>query len=99
MGEAERGGLCKASTARWPGCSMCPTAYAVAIEIALGGAMQNLVVDREEDGKAAIHCLKRRDGGRATFLPLNAIRPGGLPGHGGGAGAGLCGHGRRAGRL
>lgn len=49
--------------------------YTVAVEIALGGAMQNLVVDREEDGKAAIQFLKRRDGGRATFLPMTSIRP------------------------
>ncbi len=51
-----------------------PDAYTVAIEIALGGAMQNVVVEREEDGKAAISYLKRRDGGRATFLPMDAIR-------------------------
>jgi chromosome segregation protein len=49
--------------------------YAVAIEIALGGAKQNIVVDREEDGKAAIQYLKRRDAGRATFLPLTSVRP------------------------
>ena len=49
--------------------------YAVAIETALGGALQNLVVDTDEDGKNAINFLKRRDGGRATFLPLNTIRP------------------------
>ena len=36
--------------------------------------MQNIVVDREEDAKAAIGFLKQRDGGRATFLPLTAIR-------------------------
>ncbi|MBQ1242680.1 MAG: chromosome segregation protein SMC, partial [Oscillospiraceae bacterium] len=48
--------------------------YAVAIEIALGAGMQNIVVDREEDGKSAINYLKNRDGGRATFLPLSAIR-------------------------
>lgn len=52
-----------------------PDAYTVAIEIALGGAMQNIVVEREEDGKAAISYLKRRDCGRATFLPMDAIRP------------------------
>lgn len=52
-----------------------PDQYAVAIEIALGGAMQNIVVEREEDGKAAIAYLKRRDGGRCTFLPMDAIRP------------------------
>ena len=48
--------------------------YAVAIEIALGAGMQNVVVDREEDAKSAINFLKQRDGGRATFLPLTAIR-------------------------
>ncbi|MBS5566854.1 MAG: chromosome segregation protein SMC [Firmicutes bacterium] len=48
--------------------------YAVAIEIALGAGMQNMVVDREEDAKSAINFLKQRDGGRATFLPLTAIR-------------------------
>lgn len=48
--------------------------YTVAIEIALGGGLQNIVVDREEDAKAAIGYLKKRDGGRATFLPLHTIR-------------------------
>jgi len=48
--------------------------YAVALEVALGAGMQNIVVDREEDAKTAINYLKRRDGGRATFLPLTAIR-------------------------
>ena len=48
--------------------------YAVAIEIALGAGLQNIVVEREEDAKSAISFLKQRDGGRATFLPLTAIR-------------------------
>jgi len=48
--------------------------YAVAIEIALGAAMQQIVVDRESDGKAAISYLKRTGGGRATFLPLSSIQ-------------------------
>ena len=48
--------------------------YAVALETALGAGMQNIVVDREEDAKSAIQFLKQRDGGRATFLPLTAIR-------------------------
>ena len=47
--------------------------YTVAIEIALGGAMQQIVVDSEADGKAAIAYLKRTGGGRATFLPLSTI--------------------------
>ena len=49
-------------------------AYTVAIEIALGGAMQQIVVDTEADGKAAISYLKRTGGGRATFLPVSVIR-------------------------
>ena len=49
-------------------------ANTVAIEIALGGAMQQIVVDSEADGKAAISYLKRTGGGRATFLPLSAIQ-------------------------
>ena len=48
--------------------------YALAIEIALGAALQNIVVDREEDARNAIEFLKRQDAGRATFLPLTAIR-------------------------
>ena len=48
--------------------------YAVAIEIALGAGLQNIVVEREEDAKSAIQLLKQRDGGRATFLPLSSIR-------------------------
>ena len=74
MGEAERGGL---RGVRGPvaGLLHVPDQYAVAIEIALGGAMQNLVVERDEDGKNAINYLKRRDGGRATFLPMNTVRP------------------------
>lgn len=48
--------------------------YSVAIEIAMGAGLQNIVVDREEDAKAAIGFLKQRDAGRATFLPLAAIR-------------------------
>ncbi len=47
---------------------------AVALEIALGAGLQNIVVDREEDAKSAIQFLKQRDAGRATFLPLTAIR-------------------------
>ena len=48
--------------------------YATAIEIALGAAMQQIVVDSEQDAKAAIQFLKRTGGGRATFLPLSTIR-------------------------
>ena len=48
--------------------------YTVAVEIALGAAMQQIVVERESDGKAAISYLKRTGGGRATFLPLSSIQ-------------------------
>ncbi len=48
--------------------------YAIAIEIALGAAMQQIVVGTEADGKAAISYLKRTGGGRATFLPMNTIQ-------------------------
>ena len=48
--------------------------YTVAIEIALGAAMQQIVVEAEADGKAAIAYLKRTGGGRATFLPLTSIQ-------------------------
>ena len=48
--------------------------YTVAIEIALGAAMQQIVVGTEADGKAAISYLKRTGGGRATFLPLSNIQ-------------------------
>ena len=48
--------------------------YTVAIEIALGGAMQQIIVDSESDGKAAISYLKRTGGGRATFLPMSTIQ-------------------------
>jgi len=48
--------------------------YAVAIETALGQGLQSIVVEREEDGKAAIQLLKRLDAGRATFLPMSTMR-------------------------
>ncbi len=49
--------------------------YAVAIEAALGNALQNIVVSNEEDAKTAINYLKATKGGRATFLPLTSVRP------------------------
>lgn len=48
--------------------------YTIAIEIALGSAMQQIVVADEASAKAAIQLLKRTDAGRATFLPLSVIR-------------------------
>ena len=48
--------------------------YTVAVEIALGAAMQQIVVDTEADGKAAIQHLKRTGAGRATFLPISVVK-------------------------
>ena len=49
--------------------------YAVAVETAFGAAIQNIVTDSENDAKRAIEFLKRSNAGRATFLPLTAIKP------------------------
>lgn len=47
---------------------------ALAVETALGAAMQNIVVDSQNDGRSAIELLKRSDSGRATFLPVDTVR-------------------------
>ena len=47
--------------------------YSVAIETALGNAVQNVVVDTEADAKRAINYLKTNNAGRATFLPISSI--------------------------
>lgn len=49
--------------------------YITAIETALGAAASNIVVDTPAVGKRCIEFLKQNDGGRATFLPLDTIRP------------------------
>ncbi len=46
----------------------------LAIETALGPSGQHIVLDTQNDGRAAIELLKREDAGRATFLPLDTIR-------------------------
>ncbi len=51
-----------------------PKEYSVAIEIALGAAGQNIIVDSDSDAKKAIRYLKAENKGRATFLPLTAIK-------------------------
>ncbi|MGN0452698.1 MAG: chromosome segregation protein SMC [Ruminococcus sp.] len=51
-----------------------PSDYAVAIETALGYAMQNIVTATEEDAKRAITYLKNKRAGRATFLPITNIK-------------------------
>ncbi|MDO4607714.1 MAG: chromosome segregation protein SMC [Clostridia bacterium] len=47
--------------------------YSVAIETALGNAIQNIVVENEADAKRAINFLKSNNAGRATFLPVSTI--------------------------
>ena len=48
----------------------------VAIETALGGALQNIVVENEAAAKAGIALLRSENAGRATFLPLDTVQPG-----------------------
>ena len=49
--------------------------YSVAVEVALGAAMQNIVTTNEADAKRAIYYLKNNKLGRATFLPISNIKP------------------------
>lgn len=51
-----------------------PKQYEMAIEIALGGALQHIVTESEEDARRAIQFLKKNRYGRATFLPLTVIK-------------------------
>lgn len=48
--------------------------YAVAVETALGGAMQNIIVENEDIAKRCIRFLKEQKGGRATFLPITSVK-------------------------
>lgn len=52
-----------------------PSQMTQAIETALGASLQHVIVDSEKDGRQAIQFLKQRNLGRATFLPLNVIKP------------------------
>lgn len=52
-----------------------PAEIELAVETALGGALQHIVVENETLGRQAISFLKLRQAGRATFLPLDVIRP------------------------
>ncbi len=49
--------------------------YSTAVEVALGAAMQNIVVETEGDAKKAIKFLQQNKLGRATFLPVSAMKP------------------------
>ena len=52
-----------------------PQKFTTAIEIALGGSVQNIITEDEETAKSAIDFLKRSKLGRVTFLPLSRISP------------------------
>ncbi len=49
--------------------------YEVAIQTAIGGAMQNVVTANTEDAEYLINHLKRTEGGRVTFLPVTSVKP------------------------
>ena len=51
-----------------------PEEYALAIETALGGSTQHIVVENENAAKSAIRFLKQQNAGRATFLPLTSVK-------------------------
>ncbi len=51
-----------------------PEQYTTAIETALGPAVQNIVTETDNDAKRAINLLKNLGAGRATFLPMNAVK-------------------------
>jgi chromosome segregation protein len=53
-----------------------PAEYEVAIEVALGGHLQDIVVESWADAEAAIAYLREGQRGQATFLPLDTVRPG-----------------------
>ena len=51
-----------------------PKEYETAIEIALGGTLQNIVTDTEEDAKKLIEYLRKNNLGRASFLPISSVK-------------------------
>ena len=65
--------------------------YSLAIETALGGSMQSIVVDNEDSAKSAINFLKFGKAGRATFLPISVIKPQSLQANGVEREEGFCG--------
>ena len=48
--------------------------YVVAVETSLGASIQNIVVENESVAKAAMFSLKKNEQGRATFMPITAIK-------------------------
>ena len=52
-----------------------PNGFETAIEVALGGAIQDIITKNEEDSKYLINYLKANNLGRATFLPIATMKP------------------------
>ncbi|MGP4072624.1 chromosome segregation protein SMC [Piscibacillus sp. B03] len=52
-----------------------PNDYVTAMETALGGQAQHIVVGKDHEARQAIQWLKKTNSGRATFLPMSTIRP------------------------
>lgn len=77
MQQASRGGL---SGVHGPVSALISTEsrFVTAIDTALGASASSIVVETAENGKKCIEYLRRADGGRATFLPLDTIRPASL---------------------
>ncbi len=51
-----------------------PKEYETAIEFALGGVLQNIVTDKEEDAKKLVEHLRKNNLGRASFLPISSVK-------------------------
>ena len=51
-----------------------PAGLEIAVETALGGALQNIVCERDSNAKEAINLLKTNKAGRLTFLPVESIK-------------------------
>lgn len=77
MDEAKRGGL-KGIYGPVSSLIRVKDEFSLAVETALGGAIQNIVTETENDAKAAIYYLKSGNMGRATFLPLSSVKGGTL---------------------
>ncbi|MBU7447174.1 MULTISPECIES: chromosome segregation protein SMC [Lactiplantibacillus] len=56
-----------------------PAQYTKAVEVALGGQLQNVVCDTQQTAKAVVNFLKQNHAGRATFLPIERITARQLP--------------------
>ena len=72
---ASRGGILRGITGVVSSLIQAKGEHELAIEVALGGKAQDVIVDTAENAKSAIQWLKQKGSGRATFLPLDLIEP------------------------